>query len=444
MKKLMYFLITAAIAVSAAACTQSGTDKNGSGASVDISVSESSITGESDTESSKEESSKQESSKQESSKQESSKQESSKQESSRQESSKQESSKQESSKQESSKQETSVQQSSVQKASEPEHSKQEQSSKESVPQTSREPEKRIPPAGAVGNEPGRFSHELFTVDEYYEPIKSGAMEIEVVTYTHAGHEKKASVYLPPNYDKNKKYNVLYLLGGVSANQWCYFKPGVDDPFRNILDNLMTCGKADPVIVVGPAFYPSDDIRIGDADFDYLNKDFRDELRNVIIPTVETKYSTYLTDTTPEAIEASRKHRAIGGFSMGSSITWDVLAKDTDLFYYYLPMSGGNFSAEGVDYKVDLGDTLKNSLDRLGYNWNDLFIFSCEGSEDHTKNRMEQVINDFKKNHSDIIRFTENDKSKGNISYILKQGANHKYPHAYQYICNGIVAFWNCR
>ena len=58
--------------------------------------------------------------------------------------------------------------------------------------------------------------------------------------------------------------------------------------------------------------------------------------------------------------------------------------------------------------------------------------------------MEQVINDFKKNHSDIIRFTENDKSKGNISYILKQGANHKYPHAYQYICNGIVAFWNCR
>ena len=56
------------------------------------------------------------------------------------------------------------------------------------------------------------------------------------------------VYTPPNYDRNRKYPVLYLLGGSGelASTW-----NIDGRAGFIADNLIAEGKALPMIIAMP-------------------------------------------------------------------------------------------------------------------------------------------------------------------------------------------------
>jgi len=141
--------------------------------------------------------------------------------------------------------------------------------------------------------------------------------------------KKCSVYLPAGYDENdreKKYNVVYLLHGVGGSryEWLYGSGMIDDNFVicNILDNMIANGEIEPVIVVFPegrscedwenAAFTMDEINIlGFYYFDY-------ELRYDLIPFIEANFNTYanIEDNSPAAIAYNRQHRAIAGLSMG--------------------------------------------------------------------------------------------------------------------------------
>jgi enterochelin esterase-like enzyme len=122
-----------------------------------------------------------------------------------------------------------------------------------------------------------------------------------------GTRRKANVYLPPGYDPKQKYPVLYLLHGIGGDEseWNH----VARP-QALLDNLLSDGKAVPMIVVMPNGRAlADDRAIGNPftpekvrGFEAFERDLLDNL----IPAVESKYSTY-TD---------REHRAIAGLSMG--------------------------------------------------------------------------------------------------------------------------------
>lgn len=46
--------------------------------------------------------------------------------------------------------------------------------------------------------------------------------------------------------------------------------------------------------------------------------FHLDLRENLIPAVESCFHTYAENTTEEGLEASREHRAFGGFSLGQS------------------------------------------------------------------------------------------------------------------------------
>src|SRR5438093_11354639 len=58
--------------------------------------------------------------------------------------------------------------------------------------------------------------------------------------TTVGITRKAMVYTPPNYTKDKKYPVLYLLHGIGGDEKEWVRGGAPDV---ILDNLITDKKA---------------------------------------------------------------------------------------------------------------------------------------------------------------------------------------------------------
>lgn len=141
--------------------------------------------------------------------------------------------------------------------------------------------------------------------------------------------KFCHVYLPAGYDendKNKKYNVMYLLHGVGGNrfEWLHGSGREDDNYVicNIFDNLIAKGEIEPLIVVIPegrsahdwtdaSFNPEGTNLLGFYYFDY-------ELRYDLIPFIESTYNTYadIRRTKPEDIAYNRMHRAISGLSMG--------------------------------------------------------------------------------------------------------------------------------
>ncbi|KRE45362.1 alpha/beta hydrolase [Paenibacillus sp. Soil522] len=141
--------------------------------------------------------------------------------------------------------------------------------------------------------------------------------------------KSCSVYLPAGYDErdpDTRYNVLYLLHGVGGDEYEWLRgsgsEGGNPILCNMLDNLVANGDIKPVIVVMPNGRSSHDWTdrtfntegtnmLGFYYFDY-------ELRYDLIPFIESAFKTYanIRETSPEAVEYNRTHRAIAGLSMG--------------------------------------------------------------------------------------------------------------------------------
>lgn len=147
----------------------------------------------------------------------------------------------------------------------------------------------------------------FGFDQEKSKVKHG--NVETISYKSktVGVTRKANVYTPPGYNKNKKYPVLYLLHGIGGDENEWLKHG--NP-QYILDNLYAENKLEPMIVVLPnGRAMKDDSATGNI----MAKDkveafstFEKDLLNDLIPFIEKKYKVY----------RDREHRAIAGLSMG--------------------------------------------------------------------------------------------------------------------------------
>lgn len=137
----------------------------------------------------------------------------------------------------------------------------------------------------------------------------GRTEVFEYDSTVTGKRRKAVVYLPPNYSADKKYPVLYLLHGIGGNEW-EWKGYVHADV--VVDNLITSGKAVPMIIVMPngRALPDDSVPPSDKTFSPENAagfgKFERDLLDCLIPAVQAKYSA----------STNREHRAIAGLSMG--------------------------------------------------------------------------------------------------------------------------------
>lgn len=128
-------------------------------------------------------------------------------------------------------------------------------------------------------------------------------------------QKRALVYLPYGYEESKPYNILYLMHGTGddENYWL----STHHYNKVMLDRMIAAGEIEPLIVVTPTFYVEDDCKDG---LDALTFSFREELRNDLMPAVESKYSTYAESIDDAGFARSRDHRAFAGLSRGSVTT----------------------------------------------------------------------------------------------------------------------------
>ena len=138
---------------------------------------------------------------------------------------------------------------------------------------------------------------------------AGRTEVFEYDSTVTGVKRKAVVYLPPHYSSDKKYPVLYLLHGIGGNEWEWKGYVHADA---IVDNLITAGKAVPMIIVMPNGRALADDRVPAPDKIYSPENssgfakFERDLLDCLIPAIQAKYSA----------STNREQCALAGLSMG--------------------------------------------------------------------------------------------------------------------------------
>lgn len=189
--------------------------------------------------------------------------------------------------------------------------------------------------------------------EYRKPVEDGGGTVTRFTYPTKDYfgtmeeiEKEAYIYLPPNYDESKKYNVVYLLHGIGGDVWEWGMTNDNSDVKKMMDNLIANGDIDPFIVVTPnGRSAKNHSSNSDSGSFYL---FGQELRNDLVPYVDANYATYAAYYDGYDITEARYHRAIAGLSMGGMQTTNIgLCECLDMFSYF-----GGFSSCPTTYNAE--------------------------------------------------------------------------------------------
>ena len=216
---------------------------------------------------------------------------------------------------------------------------------------------------------GRIGHEIWDVPAVFETPAEHSGTLERITYdtkAYATDErtvtKAAYVYLPYGYDESKQYDILYLMHGTGDDEAYWLQTHEDN--RYMVDQLIERNIIDPMIIVTPSFYVEDDYM---DDLDQLTYSFASELRNDLMPVVESTYSTYAPTADDEGFAASRDHRAFAGLSRGAFTTvHSALCESLDYFSWFGAFSGTDTS----------GEEYKEAMERNGFedlSINDLYV-----------------------------------------------------------------------
>ncbi len=155
-----------------------------------------------------------------------------------------------------------------------------------------------------------------------------------------GDQRDFLVYTPPGYQAGKsKLPVLYLLHGYSDTAVGWTEVG---KAHVILDNLISQGKAKPMIVVMPLGYGVPGFAspggrgFGDRSLVMENfTRFRQSLLDEVIPMVEKQYRT----------SNKQNERAIAGLSMGGAETLFIGLNNLDKFAYVGAFSSGGLPGQ---------------------------------------------------------------------------------------------------
>ncbi len=145
-------------------------------------------------------------------------------------------------------------------------------------------------------------------DSYRSDIRHGQIDTVYYQSKTVGTTRRALVYTPPGFSRNKKYPVLYLLHGIGGDEYAWQKNG---HAQIILDNLYAENKIKPMVVVMPnGRAMKDDRPVGNIfapDKIQAFATFEKDLLNDLIPFIQKTYPVY-TD---------REDRALAGLSMGA-------------------------------------------------------------------------------------------------------------------------------
>jgi endo-1,4-beta-xylanase len=244
--------------------------------------------------------------------------------------------------------------------------------------------------------------------------------------------KYANVYLPYQYASEQAYPVLYLIHGGGGNPDAWLDCSM---IKNALDASFAENRCKPFIVVFPGFYNHDPIRIGRVDEEAERAHvlrFQKELRNDLIPAVDSAFST----------NPDRKARAIGGFSMGGVTTWFAFLENLDLISVFMPLSGDCWQFGGLGGGKKTEETVRYLHDRTleqGFGKQDFRIFAGTGYEDIAYPNLTPQIEAMKKDTA-LFEFSEK-MTEGNLHYEVMKDAPHMYEKVYQHVYHYMPALF---
>ena len=178
------------------------------------------------------------------------------------------------------------------------------------------------------------------------------------------------IYTPPGYNKNtnEHYPVFYLISGTTDTEETFFKVGRTNL---ILDNLISEGKAKPMIIVMPYGNPAAriaeqsgkpkpaDLRAREGgDAMKRAKLFEVDLVTNVIPYVEKNYR----------VLKDRNSRAIGGFSRGGGQTLRTAFGNMDKFAWICCYSAYLSTDEMETAYKHIGQNPENTNKQLKLLW----------------------------------------------------------------------------
>ena len=280
-------------------------------------------------------------------------------------------------------------------------------------------------------------------EEYFAPSDHPGQVAEI-TYGSRDYrdpaapaiQKTAYVYLPCGYDEtdeDTRYDVLYLMHGWTMTAGDFF-----DTARSgivpMLDHMVENGDIPPVIVVCATF----DARNRSQGFSRSVEElsvFHRDLRENLIPTVESRYHTYAQDVTEEGLQASREHRAFGGFSLGAVTTWYQFIYNLDYIKYFVPMSGdcwimGTYG--GLYQPVETVDYLEQVVSDGGWNGDDFYIYQGIGTDDPIWDQTDSQIQEM---------LTRDLFTAENLHYAIIQGGRHDIDACERYLYHALQNFF---
>lgn len=149
--------------------------------------------------------------------------------------------------------------------------------------------------------------------------------------------RRAFVYTPPTYGKNKKerFPVLYLQHGWGEDETAWSNQG---HANLIMDNLIAEGKMKPFIIV-MTYGMTNDIKFGSRQ-QFTAKEFETVLVDELVPYIDANFLT----------KADKNNRAMAGLSMGGFETKLITLRRPEVFGYYGLLSGGQYEPGDIKDK----------------------------------------------------------------------------------------------
>lgn len=231
-------------------------------------------------------------------------------------------------------------------------------------------------------------------------------------------DKPVNVLLPPNYDKSKKYPVLFVLHGIGGNENNMVNGmGVQEVIADAVSNR---GVKD-MIVIFPQMFTSATKSGWDNQFNMENTraydNFINDIVDDLIPWVKKNYS----------VAEGRENMAITGFSMGGREALYIGTQRTNIFGYI----GAACPAPGILPTTDMAmkhdGTFTNEADfkiKDG-NPNPYILLISGGTNDGVVgNYPEQYHNILTRNNVDHVWHSINGTG---------HDANSVIPHLYNFI-----------
>ena len=280
-------------------------------------------------------------------------------------------------------------------------------------------------------------------EEYFVPSDHPGQVVEITydsrDYTSASEpaiQKTAYVYLPYGYDENNpetRYDILYLMHGWTMTAGDFFDPA-QSGIVPMLDHMIENGDIPPLIVVCATFDAQNQSQGFSRSVEELSVFHRD-LRENLIPFVESRYHTYAQSVSEEDLQSSREHRAFGGFSLGAVTTWYQFIYNLDYIQSFVPMSGdcwimGTYG--GLYHPVETVDYLEQVIADGGWSGGDFYIYQGIGTSDPIWDQTDSQIQEM----LDRDRFTSE-----NLHYAIIQGGRHDIDACERYLYHALQTFF---